>query len=248
MSLNDKFSESVCNICGETGRFKIKNINPDIDEMTALRENIYCDNCGSISRDRMMIYGFQQCFGLSSPLSKLTQDKHFTVLDTSGTRGHPGYFEKLYDYYNIWYEPDILKSGKYDKRKYGNLEKLTFPDNYFDVILSSDVFEHIRLDLDAFTEVYRTLKPGGCLILQVPFAGVDNNTIELVRVEGDKDIFLAPPQYHAANTLVYRIFGGKELIPNLWNLGFFVKYMDTEIPQNAISRQNMMMCIKTPIG
>lgn len=46
-------------------------------------------------------------------------------------------------------------------------KKLKFPDNYFDVITSYDVFEHLyREELDiAMHEISRVLKPGGVLIV-----------------------------------------------------------------------------------
>lgn len=47
-------------------------------------------------------------------------------------------------------------------------ERLPFPDGWFDVVLSFDVFEHIP-DSDAhLTEVRRVLKPGGWYLLQTP--------------------------------------------------------------------------------
>jgi len=48
-------------------------------------------------------------------------------LETSGTRGHPKYLENLYDYYNILYEPEIIKNKNYDVRKYGGFTEFTFP-------------------------------------------------------------------------------------------------------------------------
>jgi hypothetical protein len=248
------FSENVlknatCNICGEKGKFIISDLNN-------LRENIICQNCDSISRDRMMIYCFQKALGTSIPLFKLRAKKigdvsslfkkhpKNRVLETSGTRGHPKYFEKICDYYNIWYEPELIKKEGYDIRKYGDLQNLHFQNEYFDVILSADVFEHIRLYKKAFSEVFRVLKPGGTFLLQIPFLGIDKKNQELVKVVEDKDVYLAPPQYHASNTLVYRIYGGLDLIPLLWKIGFYIKFIETEIPEHAISQQNIILCYK----
>ncbi len=47
-------------------------------------------------------------------------------------------------------------------------EQLPFEDNYFDVVLSHEVLEHVDDDRQAIREVLRVLKPGGRLILFVP--------------------------------------------------------------------------------
>ncbi len=244
MPLENMLKNATCNICGEKGKFIISNLNPELDKITQLRENIICQSCGSISRDRMMVYCFQKALGTSTPLSKMKTNKKIRVLETSGTRGHPKYLENLYDYYNILYEPEIIKNENYDVRKYGDLQNLHFQDENFDVILSSDVFEHVRLYKKAFLEVFRVLKHGGIFILQTPFLRLEKKNVEFVEALGDRDIYLAPPQYHAANTLVYRTYGGLDLIPLLWRIGFYVRFIETEIQEHAISYQNVILCIK----
>ncbi|MFH1461676.1 MAG: class I SAM-dependent methyltransferase [bacterium] len=50
----------------------------------------------------------------------------------------------------------------------GNAEKLPYPDNFFDVIISSHTLEHIENDISVINECYRTLKVNGELIIFVP--------------------------------------------------------------------------------
>ncbi len=50
-------------------------------------------------------------------------------------------------------------------------EHLPFPDNSFDLILSHEVLEHVRDDRLAVSEIMRTLRPGGRLVLFVPNRG-----------------------------------------------------------------------------
>jgi demethylmenaquinone methyltransferase/2-methoxy-6-polyprenyl-1,4-benzoquinol methylase/phosphoethanolamine N-methyltransferase len=47
------------------------------------------------------------------------------------------------------------------------VERIPFPDNYFDVALSSLMLHHLpgRLKQDGLAEVYRVLKPGGRLLV-----------------------------------------------------------------------------------
>ena len=46
--------------------------------------------------------------------------------------------------------------------------ELPFRDRQFDIITALDVVEHLDDDLAALTELRRTLKPGGLLIMSVP--------------------------------------------------------------------------------
>jgi len=54
-------------------------------------------------------------------------------------------------------EPDI---------ELGNLEDYPLPENYFDVVMASSVFEHVEDWRTGVHKVYRTLKPGGILYFE----------------------------------------------------------------------------------
>ena len=48
-------------------------------------------------------------------------------------------------------------------------EPFPLPDNKFDSVICSDVLEHIFNPKNVWNETYRTLKPGGKMLLNVPF-------------------------------------------------------------------------------
>ena len=50
-------------------------------------------------------------------------------------------------------------------------ERLPFPSNYFDLILSNEVLEHVQDDQAAIGEIVRALRPGGRLVLFCPNRG-----------------------------------------------------------------------------
>jgi len=50
----------------------------------------------------------------------------------------------------------------------GLAESLPYPDNTFDVVHASHVFEHLENPLAAAKEAWRVLKPGGLLFIEVP--------------------------------------------------------------------------------
>jgi SAM-dependent methyltransferase len=76
----------------------------------------------------------------------------------------------------------------------GNLEKLPFPSNYFNLAISRSVIEHLENPLAVFQEFNRVLKPGGRVILVTP------NKYDYVSIIAN----LTPYRWHRA--LVSKIF------------------------------------------
>ena len=89
---------------------------------------------------------------------------------------------------------------------------LTYEDNSFDLVLSSDIFEHVRKPFVGFQEVNRVLKPGGFHIFSIPSAHpMPSETVFRVDTSGPEDVFILPRHYHSAprggKSLVYTDFG-----------------------------------------
>jgi len=143
--------------------------------------------------------------GLKPPLRDWPVNHALRVFETAGYRGHPGFLGKKFDYYNTRYDARQIAAGA-DPRYYADVQKLPYAPDFFDCALSSDVFEHVRLDDLGFREIFRVLKPNGIFVLQAPY-GHGVQTHIFVEPRGDEDIFLEPPQYHAEQTLVHRIYG-----------------------------------------
>jgi len=52
--------------------------------------------------------------------------------------------------------------------RHGIAERLPFEDAFFDCVHSNHVFEHLNNPMDAIREVFRVLKPGGHIFIEVP--------------------------------------------------------------------------------
>jgi len=104
------------------------------------------------------------------------------------------------------------------------------------------VFEHVRLDDQAFRELFRVLKPDGIFVLQAPYDH-DMKTRVLVEPDGDEDVFLEAPQYHAEQTLVYRIYG-PDVLDRLRQYGFSVARLRMAIAEYGISAQDTFLMRK----
>ncbi len=49
------------------------------------------------------------------------------------------------------------------------IEELPYPDNFFDVVVSTDVLEHVLELHECVTQILRVLKPGGTIVIRVPY-------------------------------------------------------------------------------
>ncbi|AXK79183.1 methyltransferase domain-containing protein [Pseudolabrys taiwanensis] len=79
-----------------------------------------------------------------------------------------------------------------------NLEKQTFADCLFDIVITQDVYEHILDPIRATAEIFRTLVPGGLSILTT---GVFKQHVKSVFQarhgrDGDIEYLKKPPEYH----------------------------------------------------
>jgi SAM-dependent methyltransferase len=120
------------------------------------------------------------------------------------------------------YFPEIEAGHEKDGVFCQNLERLTFSNEQFDVVITEDVFEHIRLPEKAFAEIHRVLKRDGRHIFTVPFM-FDRKTMRRVSTDNDRDVYILPPAYHVDTLrneiLVYTDFG-YDLFDTLSFLGY----------------------------
>lgn len=63
---------------------------------------------------------------------------------------------------------DLIPSKLYKEKKICDTCNLTYPNNFFDLVVAFDVFEHIKNDRLAVSECRRVLKKRGVLIFSVP--------------------------------------------------------------------------------
>jgi SAM-dependent methyltransferase len=109
-----------------------------------------------------------------------------------------------------------------------DLQHLTFSDQTFDIVLTSDVMEHVRDCDSAHREIFRVLKCGGAYIFNVPFEINAAEDIQLVDTSTQEDVYLCKPQIHGdiltGGVLAYRVFG-RRLITKLEALGFQMEFL-----------------------
>jgi len=119
------------------------------------RLNARCPVCGSLERHRLVFLFLSQRTNLFLPPKK-------RMLHMAPEKCLEGIFKKS----------EFINYVSADLAPYAMLEMditdILFPDETFDVIYVSHVFEHIVDDRKAMREIFRVIKAGGWAILQVP--------------------------------------------------------------------------------
>ena len=119
-----------------------------------------------------------------------------------------------------------------------DLQAMQFEDETFDIILSSEVMEHVKDLRRANSEIYRCLKPGGAHIFTVPFYDPPFFTRTMIDTSSSQELYLEPPQLHGDDHLTggipaYRIFG-QDILEGLAKFGFEAKSVRVEAGANGI--------------
>ena len=250
-----------CNVCGLRTRFLYSD--PALH-----RESLNCVHCLTTSRYRSMARGLLEAFrrleGVrAKSLARLPRTlvgRRIAVYDTqvpfdAGASAYP--IPTLLERCG-WIDLSVStwKPGRAPGEALGprttnqNLERLTFADASFDIVLTSDVIEHVRLEQRAHEEVRRVLKSGGIYLFTAPHFR-DRTTIDRVKIvdpaDPSRDVDVLPREYHGdANSedgraLAYRSFG-IDLDEKLRGLGFEVEYTKQDFRDNGILNTELFFC------
>jgi SAM-dependent methyltransferase len=146
-------------------------------------------------------------------LQLLKINKNFSIYETANYsifRAHD--FRTFSNYVVSEYYNDSPPGSIINGTRNENLEKLSFHENSFDVIISSDVLEHVS-DIDkALSEIKRVLKPGGYHIFTIPVDYKMDKTTERAIVINGLITNLLEPVMHGDTVrnngiLAFRDFG-----------------------------------------
>lgn len=230
-----------CNVCSAFNHCEREDLG---------RENSSCTHCGSAVRIRSIVHHVSMAlFGMSLPIA---QFPHRPDLRGVGLSDWVGYADRLatrLDYTNTFYHTEPM------------LDIANVPDDMAgtcDFVISTDVFEHVLPPVDlAFQGAKKLLKPGGTLVLTVPFMIEESETREHfpdlfdfelrtdkagatrlynVRRDGGREVF-DDLCFHGGpgSTLEMRLFAREGLQRELQQAGFSNIRFDSEfVPQYGI--------------
>jgi SAM-dependent methyltransferase len=253
-----KFS---CPVCGAIARplYDFPDIPLRIEHRIGmLRETLQCSHCVASMRQRSLAAALLDCVneGWHTELRSMAELaanglNGLRVLNTDNFSAMTRLLVEVEGYTRCSYLPD-QPLGTHLAPGYSNqdLQHLSFPDSCFDILLTSDVMEHVRDCDSAHREIYRVLAPGGSYLFNVPCDMRLEEDIRLVDTTTAQDVFLCEPQFHgdplSDGILAYRVFGRK-LIERLESIGFEVTFHLMQRPDRLIIDGDVFVAHK-PLG
>jgi SAM-dependent methyltransferase len=232
-----------CLLCGSTSGFKCP---PE----SSLREAI-CPSCGASRRQSDVAAVVLDTFLHTDrlPLKMATPElSQFAVYEAQSIGSIHVALSGLGGYICSEYF-DTIPNGETGPEGIlcQDLQNLTFADDSFDLIITQDVFEHIREPEKAFREILRVLKPGGFHIFTIPYHE-NRPTLRRIIFDGANEIYQCNPVFHGdplrkEGALVYTDYGS-DISRMLENQGFVVEiipcgiwYTPDQIPYIADEKE-----------
>jgi SAM-dependent methyltransferase len=214
-----------CLLCGQDVLFAVQHEN--------LRETIICPLCSSYNRQRQLIAVLSlalhgEIVSLKDIVSRLQTGTKILLLEsvTNLASALQHYGGSRLEIHATEYISNKLKSG--EKGESGithlNIENTHYPDNFFDIILHAEVFEHVGDAIKAEKEQVRLLKNNGTIVYTAPFTpGLPGDDLRATVSRFGKIKHHKEPVYHedpapredihtTSGCLVFRTFSYPDLL------------------------------------
>jgi len=209
----------VCNVCKASyqsfaPRYPSKKDRNALEKNKVIAgygENVYCPNCMSTARERLVIAMLDKIDLQSKKILHLSPEEkvYQYLIDKANVVTadlNPGFYKNI--------DHKVMQA---------DLNKLPYAVSSFDIVIGNHIMEHIPDDRKAISEIYRILKSGGVAILQVPFSISNSDTIE--------DPFIKDPKKQSelfGQKDHVRIYNLENYINRLKKAGFSVQYFSYE--------------------
>jgi len=233
---DDEFA-GTCNICGDEQAFVRRN--------ASLREGYRCGRCKASLRYRGQADAILRTYASRGALTiaALVHEPEFAALSfwEPGVLGpFREHFATMPSYVMSDFWPDVEPGDSRDGVRCEDLMALTFADRSYDLVVTSDIFEHVRHPFEGFAEVHRVLRQGGRHIFSIPVQEPWRaTTVERVDTSGDDDVNILEPRYHLgpgnSQHIVYNDFG-RDLVDGLATVGFDTEVIQFSSPSAEASR------------
>ena len=183
------------------------------------RDDVYCRMCGSTNRQRQIALVLLDTFKArgarrGSGFKSLPKGLRLWNLEAQGPL-HDSFRASLSLNYlaSEYVSPGLASGITRGGVLHVDVHRTHFPTAHLDVVVSSDVLEHVPRPLEALHEIHRILRVGGVHIFTVPFFAHRFETEQRAVEDSNHTVrYLLPALYHddplrEDGALVYQIFG-----------------------------------------
>jgi SAM-dependent methyltransferase len=239
-----------CSVCGKDSIFVFNSWvipadlhaawnDPAVSLAYTRRESLFCRSCCSSLRVRGVAGVLLSLYGSGAKaVAELVRQDQFRRLDvaeinTIGPLGalHP-FLAQLPHLVFSEYRGASPPGEVIDGSRNEDMCRLTYDDQSFDLVLSSDTLEHVPDYLAALRETRRVLRPGGRHVFTVPIFASRPTTETRAEIDSDGEVVhLLPPLFHGRGSGLFRYapvgqdlltfteFGG-DLVDRMGEVGF----------------------------
>ena len=154
------------------------------------QQGLHCQNCGSNLRSMALAFSIMKCLDYKGLFKEFVKEEKFQNLQILeiNEAGNLTQFLKQIPGHQLKMHPEV------------DMMNIQLPDTSFDLVIHSDVLEHIQYPIRALSECRRILKTGGHCTFTIPMI-VDRLTISRTGLK---------PSYHGLgepDNLVYTEYG-----------------------------------------
>jgi SAM-dependent methyltransferase len=164
-----------------------------------LRDEYLCRRCGSIPRQRALIFVLQQV---------MPDWPNRTIFESSPSGPASALLARRCRAYTPSHFFDNTPAGAWrDGARSEDLRALTLADACVDIVVTQDVFEHVVDPTTAFREIARVLRPGGAHVCTVPIYSRERTVVRV----SDDGVDVMEREYHGNP-----IGDGRSLVVREW--------------------------------
>jgi SAM-dependent methyltransferase len=170
-------NHGFCQCCRQPTFFQVRG--------AWLRDQYVCIQCGSIPRQRHLMYILDRYF---------PGWEQWTIHESSPSVNFLARWCPEYSCSQLF--PNVALGGFVNGVRCENLERLTFASESFDLFVTQDVFEHVFDPARGLTEIMRVLRPGGAHVFTAPKHRGLRTSSPRAQLFGGEVTHIREPEYH----------------------------------------------------
>jgi SAM-dependent methyltransferase len=171
------------------------------------RERLVCPSCGMNNRQRLIAALVRQSVEQYKQMNVYFMEQVTSIFQWA-VASFPRHDITGSEYLGYEFKSgDVVQGVRHE-----DVLNMSFPDNSFDLIVSNDVLEHVPSPEKALQECVRVLRPGGTMLVTIPFFSSRDASVTRAEVVGNTTNHLLPPAFHGNpvsenGSLVFTDFG-----------------------------------------